>query len=689
MANQTNPSSRSISLINVPEGSDARLKLEFTYHMYVQDEMVSSSEDSTALDENSIDVRSENPDFELPVYRTFRSVKVGLPKETKFDRLTVRYSLVGSKLEVGLTKNSTVSTDIEGDAPTSDHRRFWNAFIEEKSAGKSLTSLVNFEEDFTVGLIDMTLGDGSLSDDLELLSDAIRRSAASSGRIGEVGYSSEELVSQVITSVDGESSNFGFEQEDVREVSKSIEASRITISSIEKAKPGEGVPITAGADFSIAMTEDLVRTLLLGSLSDPSNPGSLDLAQSLQGLTTATAPTIQKLESSEQFPESPFRRGSIFQSLSSYSLELKTLNVNITGARPRGTNDNSFDLVPLGYLVKRIDLGIMGTGSDSRPAVYFEPVKYFRFVTSVIDDSVLYGHTYRYQVRRLYGVRTWLKNSTGGKSEKYFLVASRPIRSKRDQISILYSEPPLPPADLRFKLDYRTGFLGVEWSQRPRRKSPPVVEYLIFKRSGRSLGEALSTGYRLVDRVVTSKISGQYPNLITGPFEPSTVASGARVDRPRFWYDIEYDRSLVNVYSIVSLDPHGYISNLSQQMIVTFNNVTRKINVELASPSGALLQYPNFFLTKKAGGFSRTHVTGDFSNSLISSIATASGKKRVRLYFNPDARVVKLGSDEVNLFRNKSNSRDPDRNVYYLNAINLSDEETNTIRIRLNRAGSE
>lgn len=262
------------------------------------------------------------------------------------------------------------------------------------------------------------------------------------------------------------------------------------------------------------------------------------------------------------------------------------------------------------------------------------------------DPYVLYGNTYRYEVRDLWAAIIKGDNSGGvGTRTAYFISGTQtaPI-----EVECREKLPPLCPSSFSFEY-VGDNYIRVSWIKTKRLvlldhpwtagteinsegvettiSAPPEFEaddlggYLLFVRN------SLSKPYEIYGQL--HRRDGVY----IGP-EISTDVVGFSVpnDKIQFisseenqHFDLEVRSNQDYYVTVCSYDVHGNISNYSEQFYLRRNNVTGEVSTQLVSSKGASLAYPNSMMP----------------NNFVLSSMKSSGYKYMEVYQTPDVPNAK------------------------------------------------
>ena len=318
---------------------------------------------------------------------------------------------------------------------------------------------------------------------------------------------------------------------------------------------------------------------------------------------------------------------------------------------------------------------IMGYIIDKYDITLDNPIKVERFVfeganiNSCIDTNISYGRRYDYRISAVALITTsdFDRYSTGvitGKVADY-LIRSKDTSSIVDTVEAV---PPPPPADLNFIWDYELDKLYLNWTF-PANPQRDIKKFQVFRRSSTNEPFELLKIIDFDDSQIKWSDLEQLP--LTAP--PGIVS---KVNSPVTYYvDDDFkrpnltkvDRLTVSkyIYTVCSVDAHGYSSNYGPQFEVSFDAFKNKLTKRLVSHAGAPKCYPNMYL--EADAFIDTIRVG------------GQGSRRLKLYFMPEYYEVRY-SDGT---REKTVSTTQDGGGYKLQFINLDMQEMSTINVEV------
>jgi hypothetical protein len=247
--------------------------------------------------------------------------------------------------------------------------------------------------------------------------------------------------------------------------------------------------------------------------------------------------------------------------------------------------------------------------------------------TRFLDTKIVYGSKYSYNVRNVYQISCILRfpNDNSGSFSKARVVFF--IKSKPSGDSTVLTEEfvaPRPPDGIFYRFNYDQGRGLVMTWQPPAGKSRDVKYFQIFRRY--SIYEPFSCIGQI-----------DFDNSLLKTLKPESIRADLTRKTPgmeTFFEDTNFIReSRPSIYAVVAVDAHGFTSQYSSQTKVFFDKVRNKIVLKNISRPGAPKQYPNFFIDPRLDD---NIAVDSFSQDALFD----SGRKKVKIYFTPDARLA-------------------------------------------------
>lgn len=307
----------------------------------------------------------------------------------------------------------------------------------------------------------------------------------------------------------------------------------------------------------------------------------------------------------------------------------------------------------IGYILFRYRIADDGTRKQTQ--AFFMPGSEN---TKYLDSQVLYGSCYVYEARAVYQVDAILngniQNDLGqdvNDSQNWrvsFFVASRPsssIRVKTEEF-----QPPKEPDGVLYNFNYdEERGLIIKW-QVPAGRSRDTKYFQIFRRKSIFEPFVCIAQIDFDDSLVRT--------LLPEQVRPERIFAYAGIKTN--FEDVNFTRNDKYIYAVAAVDAHGYSSGYSAQTEVSFNRTKNTLVLKLISRGGAPKQYPNFYVDPREDD---NIAVDSFTQDAIFD----SGHKKFRIYFTPDARMMKNSNgDSENVFYT-----DNQQGSYSLHMINL------------------
>ena len=335
------------------------------------------------------------------------------------------------------------------------------------------------------------------------------------------------------------------------------------------------------------------------------------------------------------------------------------------------TSPQGYEAVPVGYVIERTQPTGNGLFSTDPKIYYVDGADNTKF----FDTEIVYSRTYRYKITAIYAVKLTVAIADDPASKVndagfYRMLAL--VKSKQSKSVILKTEELIPPADpdgvlYRYNYDQGTGLL-INW-QMPVGKQRDIKYFQVFRR--RSIKEPFTCIAELDfnDAIIA------YKGKAARKIERLEKVRSDRIyefDFPRtFFNDARFDRRSKFIYAIAAVDAHGLTSGYSAQTEVGFDRNKNRLTLKTISRPGAPKQYPNFFIDPT--------LDDNFAvDSLTTDAMLTSKKQTMKIYFDPDAKTVKIpGNAESNFHKSskiekivKSKNKDGDAR-YVMNILNV------------------
>jgi hypothetical protein len=307
----------------------------------------------------------------------------------------------------------------------------------------------------------------------------------------------------------------------------------------------------------------------------------------------------------------------------------------------------SFDstVQPVGYIIDKQEILPNGTVVDMAPIIVENPL-----ASTTADLKIKYGSKYSYSIRSVVFVEVQAQDiETGNVIAISFLVCSQSSAAR--VVECVERAAPPPPADFNIAWDYKKTAARITWAM-PTNPQRDIKYFQLFRRKTIMEPFELIKQFDFDDSVIrTAWNESPDPVLIEKLASPRN-----------YFIDEEFGRDSKFIYALCSVDAHGFSSNYSMQLEVSFDRFKNRINKKLISVAGAPKAYPNMYLNQ---------------DTFVDTIRD-SGHSQVQVIFNPeylevfngegdDLRVLKTGSDAF----------------YKLSLINVDLQSQKTVTIHL------
>lgn len=228
--------------------------------------------------------------------------------------------------------------------------------------------------------------------------------------------------------------------------------------------------------------------------------------------------------------------------------------------------------------------------------------------SSTADLKVKYGATYGYTIKTIVYVEVAAHDQdTNQVIAVSFLVSSR--RSEEVVVNCIEEVPPPTVADFNIEWDFLKDAPKISWSF-PVNPQRDIKYFQVFRRDSINQPFELLSMYDFNDSLT--------PHRLNETVDPILMH---KMQSPRgFYMDYEFKKESKAIYAVATVDAHGFTSNYSMQLEISFDRFKNKLNKKLISVGGAPKPYPNFFLQQDA-----------FVDSIRSS-----GAKAAKVIFNPE-----------------------------------------------------
>ena len=278
-----------------------------------------------------------------------------------------------------------------------------------------------------------------------------------------------------------------------------------------------------------------------------------------------------------------------------------------------------------GYLLnnaKRVGILIEKYGEqlDGTTLRYKDRALFGKNVTSYVDREVRYGAVYKYKIRSLFVKTVMCDTASGQTFPGKVLIAST---GTTVAVQCIEKDPPPPPNNISFQ--QTLDGLYIRWNF-PINPQKDIKRFQVFRR------KSITDPFELIQEINFDKSILPFTSGETVPDELVTITPGPI----KHYLDTSFKTiSSDYIYALCCIDAHGFTSNFSEQFRVRFDRLTSKIQITRVAAEGSPKAYPN------------STVLGDFFADLIKD----SGRRRIRLYFDPEYTDVTRDGQSLNLIQ--------------------------------------
>lgn len=312
-----------------------------------------------------------------------------------------------------------------------------------------------------------------------------------------------------------------------------------------------------------------------------------------------------------------------------------------------GIDPNAFDstVQVVGYVIEKKEYLSDGTTIDKEPIVIEN-----QNASTTADIKIKYGTTYGYKIKSIVYVEMAVEDSEFNSiAALSFLVSSKPS----NEIIVKTEEYISPPevADFKVGWDSYRQAARLTWSF-PLNSQRDIKYFQVFRRTNISEPFELLKMYDFNDSSV--------PLVL--PETPNQELVEKLSSPKNYYLDLEFTKDSRFIYTICSVDAHGYSSNYSIQFECYFDKFSNKIIVKPISLAGAPKIYPNAYL-----------LTDTFVDTIKDS-----NHKNLEIIFNPEfMKVLDINGNNLNVLKTDAGSS------YKLQLINVDLQTQENIDINL------
>lgn len=282
----------------------------------------------------------------------------------------------------------------------------------------------------------------------------------------------------------------------------------------------------------------------------------------------------------------------------------------------------------------------------------------YNFNTSIIDSGVKYGKTYMYIVYPVYQTSCPKKNDYHVFED--FIMCGYPYFT--EEITCTEKKRPIPPVDFTFRYVDNSDSLKITW-KKPLELQNDIKGYQIFKRF------SLEDPFVLISQIESHTEKDLYytRNENISASIVSQISNSLVLD----FYDKNFKKEKINIYSICTIDAHGFVSNYSSQYAIKFDAIRKKCIIDLISGPGAPLHMPNLLVPRKTIFYNN-------DDKVVSSLPVEENVSKYTIYLTPEFKQLETEGDSL------TNILEQNNYFYDLNALRIEDTSLYTSRIKIN-----
>tara|TARA_B100000212_G_scaffold325132_1_gene286560 strand:- start:1325 stop:2956 length:1632 start_codon:yes stop_codon:yes gene_type:complete len=272
---------------------------------------------------------------------------------------------------------------------------------------------------------------------------------------------------------------------------------------------------------------------------------------------------------------------------------------------------------------------------------------------SLKDSGVKYGSTYKYVVYPVY--ITSIPTKSDYHTYDQYIVCGYPYITKK--IDCKESKRPISPSQIYFKYNHHKEALCLNWNI-PLEEQGDIKGYQIFKRF------SLNDPFVLIKQIEFHNSSDFYER---NQNVSSQIIENIRNKNITEYFDNNFKLDKIQIYSICSIDAHGFTSNYSSQYAIRYDHSTKKCLVDLISNPGAPLHMPNLLIPRKTKFF-------DNDDYIAVNTPIEEKVKKFTLYVTPEYNRI-----NINMGTHKTVLNDS----YKLSIFKVENSSTHTSDIKI------
>jgi len=286
------------------------------------------------------------------------------------------------------------------------------------------------------------------------------------------------------------------------------------------------------------------------------------------------------------------------------------------------------------------------------------------------DLLVKYGATYYYAVRSVARVVAPIVNNSSPipKMQRIsYYIASQPSFQKVDCVETV---PPPAPTEIEFLWNYSTKKLTICW-QMPNNPQRDIKQIQVFRR------KSIFEPFELIAQkhFDFSSVKYQSGEVVDGNIENISSTYSSLIERDKnvilhhvdedFKIDHENTRATKYIYALGCVDAHGFVSNYSKQVEISFDFYKNLLTQRLISYSQAPRPYPNLYLEL------------DLFKDTIKVSGASSTKMKV--YFVPEYFTISNNAGKIQ----RMVSSTQNGGYYRMQFINTQNQKSEALTMRI------
>ena len=178
--------------------------------------------------------------------------------------------------------------------------------------------------------------------------------------------------------------------------------------------------------------------------------------------------------------------------------------------------------------------------------------------------------------------------------------------------------------------------LNIKWFN-PVEPQNDIKGYQIFKR------ESLEEPYVLLKQIEFTSKNDAFERNENIPLD-DIIKSFSVLNE---FDDKSYKPNKIQIYTICSIDSHGYTSNYGKQVAILYDFLNKKCIVDEISKSNAPLNMPNLLIDKKTKFY-------DEENFIVNNLTFEKNVNKISLYITPECfKITDMNNSEDILLKEK------------------------------------